>query len=172
MWCRSAVCPRTTVFSSCQPHAPEIAESDHEESERNAGTGGARDGRQSLNRGPDQARAKALSRRRAGLMRRIGESRRPPRTGAAYFVRRSRDVCVVIRLHVDDREEIVESGRALADAENLCASKIDETRVAARPRSPDPDPEPPIEMRRRRRARGRFRPASLAGSKGARAFGT
>ena len=37
--------------------------------------------------------------------------------GLAYFVRRSRDGCSVIKLYRDDREEIVASGLDLMDAE-------------------------------------------------------
>jgi hypothetical protein len=74
------------------------------------------------------------------------------RKGVAYFVRRSREGCSVIELHTDDREEIVESGLALADAENLCARKIDDMRIAGAPDSLDLlEPGPRQQMKRRTR---------------------
>jgi hypothetical protein len=88
-------------------------------------------------------------------MTRIVETRRSKRAAVAFFIRRSRDGCSVIELHPDDREQVVESGLALADAENLCGRKMDEMRRAAMPLSLDlpHDPGPRPELKPRRGAR-------------------
>jgi hypothetical protein len=39
----------------------------------------------------------------------------------AYFVRRSDEGCAVIKLYPNNREEIVQSGLTLIEAEILCA---------------------------------------------------
>jgi hypothetical protein len=44
----------------------------------------------------------------------------------AYFIRRSRDDCAVIKLYPDDREEIVQDGLSLIEAEILCVAKIED----------------------------------------------
>jgi hypothetical protein len=46
--------------------------------------------------------------------------------GVAYFIRRHGDVCSVIRLLPDDREEVVQEGMTLIEAEILCAMRIDD----------------------------------------------
>jgi hypothetical protein len=63
-------------------------------------------------------------------MMRRGKSRISARPELAYFVRRSRDGCAVIKLYEGDREEVVARGLELTDAENLCEQKIDEMRGA------------------------------------------
>ena len=62
-------------------------------------------------------------------------------TGLAYFVRRPPDGCAVVELHPGDREQILASGLAIADAEDLCIRKIDEVRGAVLRRSEDPAPD-------------------------------
>jgi hypothetical protein len=57
----------------------------------------------------------------------------------------------VIALHPDDREETIASGLPLADAEDLCVSKIDQMRPA--PATPsaggdEPQPRPPPRMKK------------------------
>jgi len=39
--------------------------------------------------------------------------------GMAYFICRSGDDCSVIRLHLGDREEVIASGLAIGNAEDL-----------------------------------------------------
>jgi hypothetical protein len=52
----------------------------------------------------------------------------------AYFIRRAGSGCSVIKLHADDREEVVQDGLSLIEAEILCAVKIaDIPRPAAQP---------------------------------------
>ena len=46
----------------------------------------------------------------------------------AYFIRRSGDNCAGIQLHPDDREEVIASGLAPGEAEDLCAARIEEKR--------------------------------------------
>jgi hypothetical protein len=76
-----------------------------------------------------------------------------PRVMVAYFIRRKSDSCAVIKLHADDREEIVQDGLTLIEAEILCATKIaDIPRPAASPAA-DPDPEERIKAKRRRDTR-------------------
>jgi hypothetical protein len=55
----------------------------------------------------------------------------------------------VIELHPDNRGEIVASGLLLLPsvAEELCASKIDDLRMAAAAHSSDPDPQPRTKRR-------------------------
>jgi len=71
-------------------------------------------------------------------------------TGLAYFVRRSPDGCTVIKLHPDDREEVIASGLALTAAEDLCIRKIEELRGAVLPLS---EAQAPDRITRRRKAR-------------------
>jgi len=60
----------------------------------------------------------------------------------AYFIRRAADGCAVIELFPDDREETVQAGLSLIEAEILCATRIaDIPRPAA---SPSADPKPRI----------------------------
>src|SRR4051812_35219236 len=40
----------------------------------------------------------------------------------AYFIRRRGDGCAVIRLHTDNREEVVQDDLTLIEAEILCAA--------------------------------------------------
>lgn len=72
----------------------------------------------------------------------IGRGKRGGQTrpGVAYFVRRDREGCAVIRLYPNDREEVVADSLDLTDAENLCVQKIDEVRGAVRPASDEPGP--------------------------------
>jgi hypothetical protein len=42
----------------------------------------------------------------------------------AYFIRRSGDICAVIRLYADNREEVVQDDLSLIEAEILCEAKI------------------------------------------------
>src|SRR5271154_2545701 len=42
----------------------------------------------------------------------------------SYFIRQSGDVCAVIGLHPDNREEVVQSGLSLPEAEILCITKM------------------------------------------------
>ena len=95
-------------------------------------------------------------------MTRALERRRPVRRGMAYFVRRSRDSGAVIQLHSDDREEIIASGLPRSDAEDLCASKIEEMREAAppRPATSEQDPQPPIGRRSARQLAFKFGPGN------------
>jgi hypothetical protein len=69
------------------------------------------------------------------------ENRGAGPTGLAYCVRRSPDGCVVVELHPGDREQILASGLAIADAEDPCIRKIDELRGAVLPLSEDPAPD-------------------------------
>ena len=39
--------------------------------------------------------------------------------GVAYFIRRRGDECSIVKLHADGREEILETGLTLAEAETL-----------------------------------------------------
>jgi hypothetical protein len=64
-------------------------------------------------------------------MTRMVKSRRSRPSGIAYFIRRSGDDCAVIGLHPDDREQVVASGLAFREAEDLCAIRIEETHAAA-----------------------------------------
>jgi hypothetical protein len=49
-----------------------------------------------------------------------------------YFIRRRGDVCAVIELHPDNREEIIQDGLSLIEAEVLCVAKMaDIPRAAA-----------------------------------------
>jgi hypothetical protein len=53
---------------------------------------------------------------------------------AAYFIRRSGGVCAVIKLHADNREEVVQDGLSAIEAEILCEAKIaDLPRAVAHP---------------------------------------
>jgi hypothetical protein len=84
-------------------------------------------------------------------MTRVSGSRRAKRSGMAYFIRRSGHECAVIALHPDDREETIASGLALADAEDLCVSKLDQMRPA--PATPsvgggEPQLRPPQRMKK------------------------
>lgn len=78
----------------------------------------------------------------------------------AYFVRRSRDGSAVIQLHLDDREEIIASGLALSDAEDLCVGKIEAMRAAAPPRPAisEQDPQSLIGRRSARQLAFKFGP--------------
>ena len=68
----------------------------------------------------------------------------------AYFIRRRGNVCAVIELHADNREEVVQDGLTPIEAEILCAAKMaDLPRVAAsehgtvvEPETSTPEPEP------------------------------
>ena len=61
-----------------------------------------------------------------------------------YFIRRSGDDCAVIRLHPHDREEVIADGLAPAEAEDLCASKIEEMPGTPAPSvGGEPGPRPP-----------------------------
>jgi hypothetical protein len=42
-----------------------------------------------------------------------------PMRGVAYFIRRRGDECSIVKLHPDDREEILEHGLTLVEAETL-----------------------------------------------------
>jgi hypothetical protein len=42
-----------------------------------------------------------------------------PIRGVAYFIRRCSDECSIVKLHPDDREEILEHGLTLVEAETL-----------------------------------------------------
>jgi hypothetical protein len=44
----------------------------------------------------------------------------------AYFIRRSGDVCAVIKLHPDNREEVIQDGLSPIEAEILCVAKIED----------------------------------------------
>ena len=61
----------------------------------------------------------------------------------AYFILRSDDGCSVIRLHPDDREEIVQSGLTLIEAEILCAIKLEDIPKPTSQRAPEDYPEAP-----------------------------
>jgi hypothetical protein len=50
----------------------------------------------------------------------------------AYFLRRGVVECAVIALHPDDREEVIATGLAIGDAEDLCVSKIEALRTDCR----------------------------------------
>jgi hypothetical protein len=52
----------------------------------------------------------------------------------AYFIRRSGDVCAVIKLHPNNREEVVQSGLSLIEAEILCVALIED--IPRAPRAP------------------------------------
>jgi len=73
----------------------------------------------------------------------------------AYFIRRAADSCAVIKLHPDDREEIVQDGLTLIEAEILCAMKIaDLPRPVAPPACrDDPGPRTRTKPKHRRDAR-------------------
>lgn len=50
----------------------------------------------------------------------------------AYFMRRRGDVCAVIKLYPDNREEVIQDGLSPIEAEILCETKIaDIPRAAA-----------------------------------------
>ena len=49
----------------------------------------------------------------------------------AYFIRRRRDVCTVIELPADNREEVVQDGLSPIEAEILCEAKLAEIPRAA-----------------------------------------
>lgn len=57
--------------------------------------------------------------------------------GVAYFIRPSGDGWSVIRLHPDNREEIVQSGITLIEAEILCAIKLEDIPKPASQRAPE-----------------------------------
>jgi hypothetical protein len=42
----------------------------------------------------------------------------------AYLIRRRGNVCAVVELHADNREEVVQDGLSPIEAEILCAAKI------------------------------------------------
>lgn len=71
----------------------------------------------------------------------------------AYFIRRCGEDCSVIALHPDDREEIIANGLAPGDAEDLCASKIEEMRATAAPSLFDREAGPRPAIGRTRSAR-------------------
>jgi hypothetical protein len=59
----------------------------------------------------------------------------------AYFIRRSGDDCAVIKLHPDNREEVIQDGLTLIEAEILCVMKIEDIpKPAALPFAPKGDP--------------------------------
>jgi hypothetical protein len=60
----------------------------------------------------------------------------------AYFIRRSRDACAVVKLYPDDREEIVQDGLSLIEAEILCAMKIEDLPRPPAPHACSDDPRP------------------------------
>jgi hypothetical protein len=64
-------------------------------------------------------------------MMRKANSRSSRPSGIGYCIRRSGDDCAVIELYPDDREHVVASGLAFREAEDLCTSRIEETRVVA-----------------------------------------
>ena len=71
--------------------------------------------------------------------------------GIAYFVRGGGQSWAVIKLYPDDREEVVQDGLTLVEAEILCAMKLEDL-----PRSAAAiDPATPVEdiAPRRRRVR-------------------
>jgi len=87
-------------------------------------------------------------------MTRVSGSGRAKRSGMAYFIRRTGNECAVIALHPDDREETIASGLPLADAEDLCVSKIDQMRPAPATPSVDGDePQPPPPSRLKKHGR-------------------
>jgi hypothetical protein len=56
----------------------------------------------------------------------------------AYLIRRSDDDCAVIKLHPDNREEVVQDGLTLIEAEILCEMRIGDIPRAAVPRAIEP----------------------------------
>jgi hypothetical protein len=66
----------------------------------------------------------------------------------AYFIRRHGDECSVIKLLADNREEVVQDGMTLIEAEILCAMKIDDL-----PRGAAAAGELPLEEPRPKRPR-------------------
>ena len=93
----------------------------------------------------------------------------------AYFIRRSGDDCAVIKLHPDNREQVVQDGLTLIEAEILCVTLIEDIPRAPAQSALEDDPAPREYRKPKRRdvapAAGG---ASLCGSKhagaGARAF--
>jgi hypothetical protein len=72
-----------------------------------------------------------------------------------YFIRRSDDDSAAIALHPDNREEVIASGLAIGDAEDLCASRIEAMRTAAALPSMElaEGPPPPVRSPRARDVR-------------------
>jgi hypothetical protein len=68
----------------------------------------------------------------------------------AYFIRRNGRDCAVIQLHPDDREEVIASGLAIGDAEDLYISRIEALRRTALASPVEAAPAP----HRRRREHG------------------
>jgi hypothetical protein len=66
-------------------------------------------------------------------------------------LRRSGDVCSVIKLFPDNREEVVQDGMTLIEAEILCAMKIDDlprgAAVAGELPLEEPGPKRPRQLR-------------------------
>jgi hypothetical protein len=89
-------------------------------------------------------------------MTKCGKSAHSAWPGAAYFARRSRGGCAVIKLYPNEREEVVASGLELADAENLCVRKIDEVRGSVPPPSDNPGPNRIIGRRKARQLAFKF----------------
>jgi hypothetical protein len=44
----------------------------------------------------------------------------------AYFIRRRDNVCTVVKVHADNREEIIQDGLSPIEAEILCVAKIED----------------------------------------------
>jgi hypothetical protein len=71
----------------------------------------------------------------------------------AYFIRRSGNGCAVIELHPDDREEVVQGGLTLIEAEILCAMRIADLPKSAPPQIGDELPALRQRVKPRRDAR-------------------
>jgi hypothetical protein len=66
----------------------------------------------------------------------------------AYFIRQRGDVCAVIGLHPDNREEVVRGGLSLPEAEILCITKMARLPKPATQLVFKDDPRPCIKPRR------------------------
>jgi hypothetical protein len=72
----------------------------------------------------------------------------------AYFIRRSGDDCAVIKLHSNDREEVVQDGLTLIAAEILCVSLIEDIPKPAAAEAPEAELPLATNHLRKNRTRG------------------